>query len=104
MRWQEIEVHWLEYRPLAKRRWLALSDQQLDAINGRRELLSQTLQTRYGVSRDTAELEIDTWCTTFDDEERESRRHEAAIVAGSSSAMRAPPESSDKRRRTHPRR
>lgn len=103
MRWEEIETRWLRYRPLAKRRWLALSDQQLDAINGRRELLCEILQERYGVSRDIADLEIDTWCTTFDDEAQESSQQEPAI-ADSSPVTRPPTESSDMRRRTHPRR
>lgn len=103
MKWDEIKIHWLEYRPLAKRRWLALSDEQLEVINGQRQLLSQSLQATYGVSRDIAELQIDTWATTFDDEEHESRRYESA-VADSARARKPPLESPELRRRTNPRR
>ena len=103
MKWDEIKIRWLEYRPLAKRHWLALSDEQLDAIDGQRQLLSQSLQASYGVSHDIAELQIDTWATTFDDEEHESRRHEPAV--GDLARARKPPlESPELRRRTNPRR
>jgi uncharacterized protein YjbJ (UPF0337 family) len=102
MKWQEIETRWLKFRPLARRRWLALSDENLDEINGRRESLSEILQQRYGVSRDIAELEIDTWCATFDDEEHESAQY-ASVIAGPASS-RPLSESVDMRRRTHPRR
>ena len=103
MKWDEIRVHWLEYRPLAKRHWRALSDAQLEAIDGQRQLLSQILQASYGVSHDIAELQIDTWATTFDDEEHESRHHGSAI-ADPARASSPPLDSPELRRRTNPRR
>ena len=69
MNWREIEARWFEYLPLAKRRWLALGDEQLDLIKGSRPVLSEQLQASYGVSGEDAELEIDRWCNTFGDEE-----------------------------------
>jgi uncharacterized protein YjbJ (UPF0337 family) len=102
MKWDRIEVRWLEYRPFAKRRWLALSDAQLEVINGRRDLLADSLQKSYGLTRDTAELEIEDWCTTFDDDAQESNAH--ALGAGASLATQPKPDSPDLRRRTPPRR
>jgi hypothetical protein len=96
MNWEEIEARWSQYRPLARRRWLALSDAQFDLINGRRQLLAENLQVSYGVTRETAELEIDRWSATFDNEERESKRSKSAVADAPSSA-RAP-----LRRRTNP--
>ena len=56
MNWREIEARWFEYLPLAKRRWLALGDEQLDLIKGSRPVLSEQLQASYGVSGEDAEL------------------------------------------------
>jgi hypothetical protein len=92
MNWREIETRWFEYLPLAKRRWLALSDAQFELINGRRQLLSEQLQASYGVSRENAELEIDRWCNTFDE----------PSPADESSANRVPDDRLPLRRRTNP--
>ncbi|HUE12203.1 MAG TPA: hypothetical protein VMQ54_14725 [Steroidobacteraceae bacterium] len=99
MNWREIEARWFEYLPLAKRRWLALSDEQFVLINGRRQLLSEQLQASYGVSRENAELEIDRWCNTFGDEEPEPH---GSGSADHSSANRVPDDRLPLRRRTNP--
>lgn len=69
MNWEVIQMRWPQYRTLARRRWLALSDAQLDSICGLKELLAQNLRMSYGVSREIAEREIESWLATFDDDE-----------------------------------
>jgi hypothetical protein len=68
MRWDLIQMRWPQYRILARRRWRMLSDSQLDSICGLRELLAQNLQVSYGLSRETAERDIESWTSTFDED------------------------------------
>jgi hypothetical protein len=100
MNWREIEARWFEYLPLAKRRWLALSDAQFHLINGRRQLLAEQLQASYGVTRENAELEIDRWCNTFGDGEPEPRGSKSSPA--DASANRMPDDRLPLRRRTNP--
>ena len=69
MRWNQVQRSWVQLRPKAKRHWLELTEAQLDAINGNRELLAETLQMNYGLPRDAADEQIDEWCLTFGDDE-----------------------------------
>ena len=46
-------------RPSTK--WGKLTNDDLDVIEGKRTELSGRLQRRYGVARDEAERQIDTW-------------------------------------------
>lgn len=69
MRWEQIEVKWCDYRARAKRHWLELSDEQLNLIRGRRELLVDSLQESYGLPREVADEQIREWCTTFGEDE-----------------------------------
>lgn len=69
MRWENIEVKWYDYRVRAKRHWVELSDEQLDRIRGKRELLVDSLQESYGLPRDIADEQIRDWCTTFGEDD-----------------------------------
>lgn len=70
MRWETIEVQWPDYRVRAKRHWVELSEEQLDSIRGKRELLADSLQESYGLPRDLADEQIRDWCTTFGEDEQ----------------------------------
>jgi hypothetical protein len=103
MRWDEIQTRWVEYRPLAKRRWLALSDDQLETIGGRQELLAVSLQASYGVTREVADREIEAWCTTFDDGGQGLYDYNFEVT-NDSLAPEKIAHAQDLRRRTNPRR
>ena len=45
----------------AKFKWGKLTDDDLNVIEGKRTELSGRLQQRYGVAKDEAERQIDTW-------------------------------------------
>jgi uncharacterized protein YjbJ (UPF0337 family) len=103
MRWDEIQTRWVEYRPLAKRRWLALSDDQLETIGGRQDQLAVSLQASYGVTREVADREIEAWCTTFDDAAHGLYDYNFEVTSAAL-APQKPPLAQETRRRTHPRR
>ena len=61
MNWSTIEKGWNEYKGDAMQQWGKLSQEQLDATQGRREYLASRLQEVYLVSPDEAERQIAAW-------------------------------------------
>jgi uncharacterized protein YjbJ (UPF0337 family) len=63
MDWNRIEGDWKRVRGSAKEQWGRLTDDDLAAINGRREQLEGKLQERYGYAKDRIKREIDDWAS-----------------------------------------
>jgi uncharacterized protein YjbJ (UPF0337 family) len=61
MNWDRIEKNWKHFKDNAKRHWVKLSDEQLDAIAGRRDRLAGKIQEVYGVSNEVAEKQLSAW-------------------------------------------
>ena len=53
-----LESKWTELRERAGQHWKALTDEDLDAIDGSFDVLSDLLQEKYGYSRALAEDDI----------------------------------------------
>ena len=52
MDWNRVSGLWTEYRGIAKANWGRLTDNDMTAISGSRDLLIGKLQTRYGLTKD----------------------------------------------------
>jgi uncharacterized protein YjbJ (UPF0337 family) len=61
MNWDRVEGNWKESKGKAQQKWGKLTNDDLDVIEGKRTELTGRLQQRYGVARDEAERQIDTW-------------------------------------------
>jgi len=61
MNWDRVEGNWKEFMGKAKQKWGNLTDDDLTAIQGRRDELEGRLQKRYGYAKDKVRQEIDTW-------------------------------------------
>ena len=61
MEWDRIETNWKHFKENARRHWVRLSAEQLDAIAGRRDRLAGKIQEVYGVSKEIAEKQLDAW-------------------------------------------
>jgi uncharacterized protein YjbJ (UPF0337 family) len=59
--WNRIAGVWSEYKGIAKAHWGRLTDNDLIAIEGSRDLLIGKLQVRYGLAREDAEAQVDGW-------------------------------------------
>lgn len=64
--WEYIERNWHQLRDMVAARWALLSDEDFDAIAGKREELVGRLQERYGMGRATAEREVEEFHGLFD--------------------------------------
>lgn len=63
MDWNRIEGDWKQLKGTAKQHWGRLTDDDLAAINGRREELEGKLQERYGYAKDRIKREIEDWAS-----------------------------------------
>jgi uncharacterized protein YjbJ (UPF0337 family) len=73
MDWNRIEGNWKQVKGRVKEQWGKLTDDDLDVINGRREQLAGKMQERYGIAKDEADRQIDTWVRGAQDDWFESR-------------------------------
>jgi uncharacterized protein YjbJ (UPF0337 family) len=61
MHWDQIEDRWQQYRGQVKEKWGELTDDELDAIAGKRHKLIDKLQEKRALSRDEAERQLEEW-------------------------------------------
>lgn len=75
MNWNVIEDNWTQFKGKARERWSRLTDEELDMIAGKRDLLAGKIQEAYCVTLDEAEWQIEDF--EGRNSEHESRQREA---------------------------
>jgi len=73
MNWDRIEGNWQQVRGKLKQKWGRLTDDQIEVINGQRDILAGKLRETYGIGKDEVERQIREWETTLDEEPARSR-------------------------------
>ena len=58
MNWDIAEGNWMQLKGKVKAQWGKLTDDHLDVIAGKRDLLVGKVQEAYGVTKDEAEQQI----------------------------------------------
>ena len=61
MNWDRIEGNWKQFKGNVKAQWGKLTDDQIDVIAGKRDILAGKIQETYGLSKDIAEKQIADW-------------------------------------------
>ena len=61
MNWDQIEGNWKQFKGKVQQQWGKLTDDDLDVVNGKRTELAGRIQERYGIGKDQADREIDSW-------------------------------------------
>ena len=61
MNWDWIEGNWKQLQGHAKRQWGKLTDDDLSQISGKQEELAGRIQARYGIEKEEAQRQIDSW-------------------------------------------
>jgi uncharacterized protein YjbJ (UPF0337 family) len=61
MNWERIRGDWTQARGRVRMKWGELTDDQLDLIEGRRDVLLGKLQEAYGISEEEAERQVHEW-------------------------------------------
>ncbi|MBM3544387.1 MAG: CsbD family protein [Alphaproteobacteria bacterium] len=61
MNWDRIAGNWKQFSGKAQQQWGKLTNDDLDVVKGRRTELVGKIQERYGIAKDEAERQVDTW-------------------------------------------
>jgi uncharacterized protein YjbJ (UPF0337 family) len=56
-----LKGQWTQLKGKIREQWGKLTDDDLDQIQGRSEQLIGKLQNRYGIAREEAQRQFDTW-------------------------------------------
>ncbi|TWT88254.1 hypothetical protein Mal64_17330 [Pseudobythopirellula maris] len=58
MNWDQIQGKWKQTKGNVKTQWGKLTDDDLDVIDGQRDVLVGKVQEKYGVAKDEAESQV----------------------------------------------
>ena len=58
MSWNKVEGNWNQFKGKVKETWGELTDDELDQIAGKRDILIGKIQEKYGIVEDEAEKRI----------------------------------------------
>jgi uncharacterized protein YjbJ (UPF0337 family) len=61
MNWTQMEGKWEQLKGDVKTEWAKLTDDDLAFVSGQRDKLVGKLQERYGMIREKAQKDVDTW-------------------------------------------
>jgi len=82
MNWDQMEGKWKQAKGAVKQKWGKLTDDDLDVIAGNRDKLVGRIQERYGLAKDAAENEVDSWSVpeseTAEGRQRQDRQRKTA--------------------------
>jgi uncharacterized protein YjbJ (UPF0337 family) len=61
MNWEMISGQWTEMKGKLRSKWGKLTDDDVEVIAGKKDVLVGRLQQRYGLDKDEAERDVDRW-------------------------------------------
>jgi uncharacterized protein YjbJ (UPF0337 family) len=59
--WEQIAGQWKQVRGEAKKKWGALTDDELMQVDGNRDILAGKIQEKYGIAGEDVNKQIDEW-------------------------------------------
>ena len=79
MDWNIIEGKWKELKGHARKEWGKLTDDELEEIGGKKDILVGKLQQKYGYASDEAHRRADEWAKQIDAKQEDAKQqYEAA--------------------------
>jgi uncharacterized protein YjbJ (UPF0337 family) len=64
MNWNQVQGNWKEFTGKVQQTWGNLTDDELDQIAGKRDVLVGQIQKRYGIAQEAAEQQVKDFETT----------------------------------------
>ncbi|MGR6036304.1 MAG: CsbD family protein [Candidatus Nitrosoglobus sp.] len=58
MNWDEIEGDWKQFKGKIRQKWAELTEDDVEEVGGKKDVLVGKLQKRYGIAKDEAEKQI----------------------------------------------
>jgi len=66
MNWNQAEGNWKQFTGKVKETWGKLTDDEIDQIAGKRDVLLGKVQEKYGIAEEEAEKQLKDWEKTHD--------------------------------------
>jgi uncharacterized protein YjbJ (UPF0337 family) len=61
MNWDQLEGQWAQTKSAIKAKWAKLTNDDLTALEAKKDALVGKIQERYGIMKDAAEKQVDEW-------------------------------------------
>ena len=61
MDWDRIQANWKHFKASARVRWGRISADEFELIGGRQEQLAGQIQKVYGITRNMAQMQVESW-------------------------------------------
>lgn len=61
MNWERIEANWKQFKGGAQAYWFKLTDEQLEASAGKRDLLAAKIREAYGFTEQEIDKQLSSW-------------------------------------------
>jgi len=61
MNWDQIAGNWKQVKGVVRQKWGKLTDDDVDVIAGKRDVLLGKIQERHGIAREEAEKQLKAW-------------------------------------------
>ena len=61
MNWDQVKGNWKQFSGTVKVKWGELTDDEVDQIAGRRDILLGKIQEKYGIAKEEAEKQVKDW-------------------------------------------
>jgi len=61
MNWDQIAGNWKQVKGVVREKWGKLTDDDVDVIAGKRDVLLGKIQERHGIAREEAEKQLKAW-------------------------------------------
>lgn len=61
MNWDQVEGKWKQAKGSIKQKWGRLTDDDLEFIAGKRDELIGKIQERYGITKEEAQKQVESW-------------------------------------------
>jgi uncharacterized protein YjbJ (UPF0337 family) len=61
MNWDRVQGNWMQFKGMVQEKWGKLTDDHVNAIDGRREILAGKLREAYGIGKEEADRQITDW-------------------------------------------
>lgn len=63
----QLKGKWKQFTGEAKRKWGELTDDEIDQAEGDTEKLAGIVQERYGIAREEAKEQVDSWVDSLEE-------------------------------------
>jgi uncharacterized protein YjbJ (UPF0337 family) len=65
MNWDQIEGKWKQFKGSLREKWSKFTDDDLEAVAGNKDRLVGKVQERYGIGKEEAEKQVETWSSAL---------------------------------------